>query len=135
MSALKALASAFAGLVTAVVVILLLEMIGHAIYPMPAGMHDATPEQLGPIMKSMPQGALVLVVLGWAVGVFAGALVAGLLSRALRPPLVVGIVILAATVAMFFYVPHPAWVMAAGVALPLPLAYAAAKIAMRKRPA
>jgi hypothetical protein len=85
-------------------------------------------------MAALPRAALLLVLVGWALGTFAGAYVAGRLAR--RVPiahgLVVGVLFLAAGVANMLMLPHPIWMWMAGVAAFLAGGYGGGRLAARK---
>jgi len=107
-----------AGIVVAVVIVAAIETGAHAIYPAPAGVDLADPEQARQYLQSIPLGALLLVFTGWTCGAFGGAMVAALIAKA-RPMFhagLVGAVVLAAAAANLAALPHPAWFAILGVA-------------------
>jgi hypothetical protein len=132
-SAGRSVAATIAGLAAGVVVIVAVEMLGHAIFPLPEGLDGRDPAQMKVLLERMPAAALAFVVGGWCLGVFAGSFVAGLVSRAMVPGMIVGVLLLAATISMFFYAPHPPWMIACGSLLPLPIAWLASRLALRCR--
>ena len=100
------------------------EWLGHALYPPPAGLDYQDPAQLQALMQSMPWQAKALVVLAWTLGSLAGGFVAAMIARARRrgAALCVGLVMLALVGINLAMIPHPAWMMALGLLLPLPFA-------------
>ena len=108
-----------AGLAVAFLVIVVAELIGHAIYPLPPGTDPRDPASMKSVMASLPLGALVGVVLGWVLGALAGGFVAAKIARsgAPLPGLGVGIVLLLASVLNMVVLPHPVWMWAAALIL------------------
>jgi hypothetical protein len=73
---------------------------------------------------------MLVVVVGWALAAFVGAWVAARIARHRRAAaLVIGLLVLAGVIANIAMIPHPLWMTVAGLALPLPLAWLAARIA------
>jgi hypothetical protein len=105
------------GTVVAFVLVGVIEAIGEVVYPPPAGVDFGRPDQLGSYMQRLPGGALAFVLAAWILATFLGGLVAAWIARS-RTALVtaiVGALVLAATIANFVLIPHPAWMVAAGV--------------------
>jgi hypothetical protein len=79
---------------------------------------------------------LLLVLLGWIVGTFAGAWITAL--RADRAPighgLVLGGLFLVAAIVNMLMIPNPVWFWILGVAIFLPSAFLGAKLGARSRP-
>jgi hypothetical protein len=129
----RSVLAVFLGLVLAVVTIVVLESVGHAVYPPPLGLDLSDPASLRAHVANMPTGAFLLLLLGWFLGAFAGSWLAARLARRAPTPhaLVVGGVLVAATVANVSMIPHPAWVVVLGLLGLLPSAYAGAWLAGR----
>lgn len=100
------------------------QWLGHALYPPPAGLDYRDPAQLQAVMQAMPWPAKALVVLAWTLGSLAGGLAAAKIARAHRrgAALAVGLAMLALVVMNLVAIPHPAWMAALGVLVPLPFA-------------
>ena len=115
---MRAVFAVLVGLAVALALIFGIELIGHTIWPPPAELDATDPEALAAYVGTLPFGALAIVLVAWIAGAFAGATVAGRLGRVRsgRPALVVGALILAATVANLAAIPHPTWVATAGLA-------------------
>jgi len=105
------------GTVVAFVLVGVIEAIGEVVYPPPAGVDFGRPDQLASYMQRLPGGALAFVLAAWIVGTFFGGLVAAWIarSRTALAAAIVGALVLAATIANFVLIPHPAWMVAAGV--------------------
>jgi len=119
------------GVVTAFVLILVIEKLGHLIYPPPTDLDFSDPEAIRPYMATLPFVALLFPMIAWVVGTFAGSLVASKIGTA--NPLafagVVGGLVLAATIANLIMIPHPAWFSAVSLVAIAASAWFAAKIA------
>jgi hypothetical protein len=109
-------AGAIAGLVTAFVLIMLIEKLGHFIYPPPPDLDFSNPEAIRPYMATLPFLALMFLalmfpMLAWITGTFAGSLVACSIATA-RPmafAIIVGGLVFAGTVSNLIVIPHPLW--------------------------
>jgi hypothetical protein len=120
---IRSVLAVLAGSIVAGILIALVEMLGHQIYAPPPGIDPTDPESLRTAMESMPVGALVAVLIAWAIGTFAGSwLAARIAGRAgLAHGMGVGLLMLAAGVANMLMIPHPVWFWCLGVAV-FPLA-------------
>ena len=100
-----------AGLAIAVLIIMVNEKIGHMIYPPPEGIDFSDPEVVRPYLASLPAWALLQLIAGWMIGVFAGILVASAVGHAkpLIYAVIIGGLIFAATAANLILIPHPMW--------------------------
>ena len=120
---LRNILGVFIGIAAGVVVVGLIESIGHWIYPPPPGIDVTDPEALARLMHEIPLGAKLAVVIAWALGALAGGYMAALISRqAIWPPLIVGVIILAAGAYTLYAIPHPLWMAVVGILVPVPAA-------------
>ena len=126
---LRKLLACLAGILVMGVTVGLVEGMGHALFPPPEGLDLSNPEHLAGLMEQIPWQAKLMVLLAWAGGALAGSLVAGQIARAapLGPCLVVAVAMLLGTAVSLWMIPHPWWMAAAGIALPLPIAWACAR--------
>jgi hypothetical protein len=115
---LRRFGAMLAGIVAAVLVVGVVEALGHMIFPPPPGLDLSKPEDLARLMEVIPLGAKLAVVFAW----FLGALVGGWTALRLGAfPVQVWLVaaVMAAlgliTTQMF---PHPWWMVAAALVLP-----------------
>jgi len=122
-----------AGLLAMFVVITCVQFLGAQLFPPPAGLDMADPDAMAALVAQMPLAALAFVVLAWALGAFAGGWVAARISTDFprAAALVVAAAVVAGVVMMVLSVPHPLWMTVLGLALPLPLALAGARLARR----
>ena len=106
------------GTVVAFVLVGVIEAIGEVVYPPPEVVDLGSPDQLATNMQRLPGGALAFVLAAWIVATFLGGLVAAWIarSRTALAAAIVGALVLAASITNFVLIPHPAWMIAAGVA-------------------
>ena len=120
-----------AGLATMVVVIMLVQLLGAQLFPPPQGIDTRDPDALATVMAQMPLGALAFVVVAWLLGAFAGGWVAARIS--VQYPrvgaVIVALAVVAGVVMMVLAFPHPMWMTVLGLALPVPMALAGARVA------
>jgi len=114
---LRHLGGIIAGLVVGVFVIACVELSGM-VYPLPAGVDPADTEALKLHIAQLPLGAFLFVLAAWGAGAFLGSWTATRLVTPRTPArgLIVGVVLLAASVANMVMLPHPAWFWVAAVA-------------------
>lgn len=114
-----------AGLVAMLVVVVVFEAIGHAVFPAAPGIDLDDPAQVRSAMTLLPPGALFMVLLGWASGAATGAWLGARLAREHRfaAAMSVGLVMLLLVVANLVMLPHPWWMAIGSVLLPLPSAW------------
>lgn len=124
----KKILAVIVGVVTAGVVVFIVEAIGHWAYPLPPGTNVRDPEAMKSLIATLPAGALLFVVLGWTLGSFAGGAVAARIGRSLGPGLVTGAIQLLFGIITMFMIHHPMWMVALGTLLPIPAAWAGAAL-------
>lgn len=105
------------GLVIAILLIGLVETLGHRLIPPPAGMDPTDPASIAAAIPLMPIGSFLFVLAAWFLGTWVGASTAMRIARsgARWPGLTVGGVIFAATLYNLWLIPHPMWVAAGGL--------------------
>jgi hypothetical protein len=136
MSFARMFAAIPAGLLAMAIVVTIIELLGKAIFP-------PSPEMLAAIerimkgdpagrdaavaaLPSMPTGTYVSVVLAWIAGACAGAFTGGKVAGTFHRTIATGIGALTtlAVAANVFLIPHPQWVVVAGLVLPMTAAIA-----------
>ncbi|MGI9199560.1 MAG: hypothetical protein ACR2QL_00775 [Woeseiaceae bacterium] len=108
---LRNISAGIAGIVIAIAIVFLADMLSHTMYPMPAGLDTSDIAALGDYIASMPLGAYLMIIAGWVVATFVGAIVAGKIgtAKAWIYPTIVGGFVFAATTANLIAIPHPHW--------------------------
>jgi ABC-type xylose transport system permease subunit len=128
----RSLVAVVAGLVVAMVVIAGVEAVGHALYPPPPGLDLARAEDQARMMEALPTEAKVAVVVAWFLGSLAGACAAIAIARRVVPAWIVAVAIAGLglwTTQMF---PHPDWMLASAVVLPLVAVIVAKRLMVRR---
>lgn len=131
---LRLIASIVGGLVIAFAIVFATDTLFHALLPS-AGAMPADPSDraaMGAYVASQPPAALFAILLGWTIAAFVGAFVAARFAeRGPWPGWIVGGLFLLATAANFVLIPHPAWMVIAGVLLILIAAWAGSRVGAR----
>lgn len=124
-----------AGLAAMFVCVAAIEMIGIYQYPPPLNLNVNDAGAMDAWIATLPIAALLIVLAAWAVGAFAGAWTAARISRnhPLLSAMLVGATVLLATLTNFYQYAHPQWMMLAGLALPLPMAWLGHRVAVGGR--
>ncbi len=107
------------GVAVAILVIILIEMLGHSYSPPPAGLNPMNADDARQIIESMPPMAMSFVLAAWFIGSLVGGWVAARIARWSIAPWLVAAFVMAGGIWSFVMIPHPLWMMAAGMALPL----------------
>ena len=134
---LRDIGAIVAGLVVAFGVIMGVQMIGHAIWPAPANLDWNETEVVQTYVSQLPFQALMFPIVSYFLGALGGPLIASSIGTA-RPLIftgVIGLVLLAATIANLIQIPHPHWFSALAVAAVLVGAWLAMQLGNRKRAA
>lgn len=103
----------FVGLCLAVMVVVMVQAVGHRIWPLPQGVDFRDAEQVAALVRALPAGALLWVAFSYFAGTLAGAYVALIIARDAWaftwPAVAVEGVLLAFGVLNLMALPHPAW--------------------------
>jgi len=108
---LRDLLAGVIGIAVAIAIVLLAEELNHVIYPPPAGLDLDDPESMRMAVAQLPLGAFLMLIGGWVLATFVGAVLAGRIgtAKAWIYPAIVGIVMLAGTASILILIPHPLW--------------------------
>ncbi|KAA2285783.1 hypothetical protein [Arenimonas fontis] len=108
------------------------QALGHWLYPPPVEVDWRDRAAVTALIDSLPVAQLAFVPAAYAVGSFVGGFVGGTVSALHKrgAALAVGLVMLALVVVNFAMIPHPMWMVAAGVLVPLPLAWLGGRFAL-----
>ena len=131
---LRTLFAVIAGFFAAEIVITVIEAASAMwLFPPPTGFDFRDKDAVDAFVASMPPAAFATVLSGWLLGSFIGAFVAARIALVHRLPaaLLIGLVVVIGTIVNATDISHPAWVVALGVLLPLPLAWLAATLAQK----
>jgi hypothetical protein len=115
---IKRIGGTLAGLVAAIIVVALVEWLGHIAYPTPPGLDLAKPADQVRLMELIPFGAKLAVVASWFLGALAGCWAALRISGWASAAWMVAAVMVALSVTTQM-LPHPVWMIVAALALPV----------------
>jgi hypothetical protein len=107
-----------------------IQSISTMMYPLPEGVDPNDFEALRRIVPTLPAGALAMVLLSWESGALLGGATAALIAsrgRVVHAGIIGGFVLLASAI-MIVLLPHPTWMVVAGLLLPVPIALLAGKL-------
>ena len=116
---LRALSGVVAGAVVALGVVYGWQLLGHMIFPFPAGMDPTDPAKRVVLVESMSFAAQAWVVAGYVVGVAVGGLLGNRISDARWPAMLVACMVAGVFFTTLTVMPHPFWMQVTGVLLPL----------------
>ncbi len=126
---MKIVLGVVAGIVVAFVCVLGIEMAGHLAFPPPPGTDLTDPAQVARIMENVPPAALAFVAAAWFIGALAGSWVANLVAKRALAGWIVALLVLAGGIYTMMMIPHPTWMWAMGIALPLIAGWLAQRLA------
>ena len=112
---LRKLGAIVLGSIAGYLIVMAIEMLNLVLFKPPAGMNFSDSAALKSWIESLPQTAFILILVAWLVGAVVGVWIATRVGRSPVPGIVVGLLLLGATVSNFFRFPHPVWVMVAAV--------------------
>lgn len=126
---MRIVAGILAGAVIAVLCILGIEYVGHHVFPPPPGTDLTDPAQVARLMENVPPAALAFVAAAWFIGALVGAWAANRIALRGLAGWVVALLVIAAGAATMMQIPHPAWMWAIGIVLPLIAGWLAQRLA------
>ncbi len=130
---LRSIGAGVVGLMTAMLLVWLIELIGHAVYPPPVDIDFSDPEAVRAYTAALPVAAVLFVGVAWVIGTFVGVSVACRIGRA-KPVIyavLVGGFVLAGAITMLIIIPHPLWFSVVSLPAIIAAAYAAMRLAAR----
>lgn len=133
---LRDVIAAVAGIIVAIATVMLLEYVGHAVYPPPADLDIKDTQAMIDYVATLPPGALLFVLAAYVIGTFDGVFVAVWIGRT-KPfafALVIGVLMLVATITNLIMIPHPMWFSIAAVVGIVAAAWLATLVAPSKPP-
>lgn len=122
------------GAIVGYVIVSAIEMINLLLFKPPAGLDFKDPAAMARYIESLPQSAFVLVVVAWLIGAFVGVVIATRVARWRVAGLIVGMLMIGATVSNFFRFNHPIWAIVAAVIGLLVAIWAGVQVGQRTTP-
>lgn len=116
---MRRLFGTLAGIAVAILITLGVEAVDSRFYPMPANIDPNDADALARIIPDMPLAAKLIVVAGWFLGAYGGAWMALRITDWRWSGVVVALFVLAGGVVNFMMVPHPLWMEACAVLMPV----------------
>lgn len=116
---MRRLFGTLAGIAVAILITLGVEAVDSRFYPMPANIDPNDADALARIIPDMPLAAKLIVVVGWFLGAYGGAWMALRITDWRWSGVVVALFVLAGGVVNFMMVPHPLWMEACAVLMPV----------------
>lgn len=126
---IRSLLGVLAGLVLAMAVIFAVQSVGHAFFPPPPGLDPRDREAFEAAVAAMPVMALIVVLIAYAIGTFAGAWLAATIVGSPFIAFLVGGVLTLAGMSNVLAVPHPTWFIVCAVLVFLPSAWLGSRLA------
>jgi hypothetical protein len=123
-----------AGVLVAALTVGAVEWAGMKLFPLPQPIAISDPATAGEAMRQAPVAALAVVVAAWILGAFAGGFAARRIAGPGWPALAVAAFVLVGIAANALAFPHPAWMIAAGVAGVTLAGWLASRLPVGERP-
>jgi hypothetical protein len=122
---------ALVGIAVAIITVMVLQKIGHIVFPPPADLDFENRDAVAAYMQTLPIGAFVFVLASYIIAAFDGTFAACLVGRAMPViyALIVGGMMLIGTVANLALIPHPTWFSITAIIGIIVAAWLAAQIA------
>ena len=111
---LRKILGVIAGLASSVVVVLLVQTVGHVLFPPPADINLSDPDVLAVSMDRIPVGSKLFVILAWFLGPLLGGILGGRLAKARWVSWILGGLTALGLVANAYAIAHPAWMLLVG---------------------
>ncbi|RNI22444.1 hypothetical protein [Rufibacter latericius] len=132
----RSILAVLGGIAIGVFTISLVEYMSHQLYPLLVTGNPANPDVVAATLNNAPTGALLMVLLGYALGSFFGGMVAGRVAhfRRILHAVLVGGFLLAAGIANLYAFSHPLWFTVVSLIIYIPMAYFGGIMSVRRIP-
>ncbi len=126
---LRKILGTIAGLIAAVAVISVVQMISGMMYPMPEGVTMDDEAAFNAYVKGLPITAFLMVLLSYIAGSFIGGFIATMIAKTkFIPAFVVGGLLAVAAILNAVAMPQPMWVSGLSVLVMMPMAWMGARL-------
>jgi hypothetical protein len=125
---IRGIAGVIAGVMLGTFVIVLLEMLGHLVYPFPPGLDPKDHQALAAFMKSAPITAWLFVLFAYAAGSFVAGATGTWIGRNAWVGWLNGGILMVLGLIGLKMMPHPVWFWVVSLALYLPCAWLGARL-------
>jgi hypothetical protein len=116
---LRRIVGTVVGLVVAMAAIGAFELLGRQLFPPPPGTDMSDPAQIARVVERLSTGLKISVVFAWFAGTVAGGWAGLAVSRWRALPWIVAGGVILGAIANYVAIPHPLWMQAAGILLPI----------------
>lgn len=106
-------------------VIMVMEQVSNALYPLPINVDPTDYHQLAAYMKHVAVGKLMIVYAGWILGSFVCGILIGIITRdtSKGSSIIAGALLLCTGIVNLFLYPHPDWFRILAVLSFIPFTY------------
>ncbi|HVE42373.1 MAG TPA: hypothetical protein VNM14_20990 [Planctomycetota bacterium] len=129
---IRGIVGVIAGIVIGSFVILLIELLGHHVYPFPPGLDPKDHQALAKFMMTAPIGAWLFVLFAYAAGSFVAGASGTWIGRKPWIWWVNGAILMILGVLNLKMMPHPGWFIPVSLGIYLPCVWAGARLARPK---
>jgi len=114
--------SVIVGVLIASIIFTLFEYIGTLMYPFPKDMNMESESAMKDYIAALPALALIIILVGYAVGSFIAGLVIGKIAKSplKKLPLIAGTILTIGAIANLYMIPSPIWFMIINIILYIP---------------
>ncbi len=108
---LSRMTSVLTGCAAGIAALFVMELVSHAIYPLPEGIDPQNKEQMMKLMEAMPVGALAIILFGGFDAGLVGGIVSSLIAKEnkLMSAMIMASILTVLGVMNAFMLPHPLW--------------------------
>jgi hypothetical protein len=131
-STLRSISAILLGFITGFVIIVGCEYANIRMFPFPEGVNPADPASMNGAMAAMPAKAMILVIVGWAIGTFGASFVAARLAPQFKSlhGMILGLIFLGGAIMNMREFHHPLWFWIVGILVFFPAAYIGSSLAL-----
>lgn len=114
---IRGLIAIVVGLVVAVLVVMLVQYVGHTVYPIPQDLDPSDQEFMRQFIATLPWGSLAFVIASYGLATLIGGWTAAAISgeNPLLMATIVALFVLIGTITTVLSIPHPPWFTAASI--------------------
>lgn len=133
-SALRSISAILMGFITGVVIIAGCVYANSRLFPLPQGIDAGDAAAVNAAMSAMPAKALILVLVGWAVGTIGASFMAARFAGEFKSlhGLLMGLIFLGGGISAMRQIHRPLWFWIVGIALYFPAAIIGSSLAVSR---
>jgi hypothetical protein len=129
----KRILAILAGIITAFILIAIIQYISSLIYPLPPGFDYTNKEAMLELINSMPAGAWLFLLSSYIIGSFGGGFIAARITpdNKIRSSIIVGTITMAAGIMNLVQIHHPVWFAIVSTLVYIPFAWLGGRLAIK----